>query len=227
MRLRLLLGRALPLSLALFAILVITQGAARADEVTVSGTTSGSFSGTNINTLGGLTYNSSFFNAVTSNGFLILNNPPNPVLNFNNLGSITLTGPAANYSGNSFTLRVQFNAPGDILGGNLVSLTGSISNTAGGGVFIDFDNTPRLLNFSFSNPDGTINSGAFTFSVGDVTVPLGGTVAITSTFTVPGQVPEPATVTLLGFGLAAAAIKVRRRRRADAELRNESNTELC
>ena len=206
-------SRLLSLGFVLVAICIIAQGTARADEVTVSGTTSGTFNSTSSNTLGGLTYNSSFFNAVTSNGFLILNDPPNPILNFNNLGSITLTGPAANYAGNTFTLRVQFNAPGGIATGNLISLTGNISNTAGGGVFIDFNNTPQMLTFSFMNPNGTTTAGAFTFSVGDVTVPLGGTVAITSTFTVPGQVPEPASVTLLVMGLAGAAVKFRRRHR--------------
>lgn len=200
-------GKSLALAFVLVALFVAAQGVARADEVTVSGTTLGNFNNMSSNTLLGLTYNSSFFNATTSNGFVVLNNAPNPELtNFNNLGSITLDGPAANYNGNTFTLRVQLNAPGGIVGGNVFTLTGNISSTTGGGVFIDFDNTPRT--FSFMNDSG---SGLFTFSVGDVTVLLGGTVAITSTFTVPGQVPEPATITLLTIGLATIGTKLRRK----------------
>lgn len=200
-------GKSLTLAFVLLALFAVAQGEARADEVTVAGTTAGNFNNAS-NTLAGLTYNSSFFNATTSNGFVILNNAPNPAMNFNNLGSITLVGPAANYNGNTFTLRVQLNAPGGIVGGSVFTLTGNISSTPGGGVLIDFDNTPRT--FSFTNNAG---SGSFTFSISDVNVMLGGTVAITSTFTVPGQVPEPATITLLTIGLATMGAKVRRRSR--------------
>ena len=103
-----LLGKSLALGFVLATLFAAAQGVARADEVTVSGDTAGHFNSAS-NTLLGLTYNSSFFNATTSNGFLILDNAPNPVLNFNNLGSISLVGPAANYNGNTFTLRVQLN----------------------------------------------------------------------------------------------------------------------
>lgn len=198
--------RSFAFALVLVALFAATQGAARADEVSVAGTTAGSFNNTNNNNLGGLTYNSSFFNATTSNGFVILQDTANPVLNFNNLGSLTLNGPAANYDGNTLTLRVQFNAPTGIAGSNVITLVGNISSVAGGGVFVDFNNTP--LTFSFANAAG---SGLFTFSIADVTVPLGGTVPIKSTITVPGQVPEPATITLLGMGLAGAAARLRRR----------------
>ncbi len=198
-------GKSLTLAFALAAIFAAAQSEARADEITVAGTTAGNFNNAS-NTLGGLTYNSSFFNATTSNGFVILNNAPNPAMNFNNLGSITLAGPAANYNGNTFTLRVQLNAPGGIVGGSVFTLVGNLSSTQGGGVLIDFDNSPRT--FSFTNSTG---SGSFIFSISDVNVKLGGTVAITSTFTVPGQVPEPATITLLTIGLATIGTKLRRK----------------
>lgn len=198
-------GKSLALAFGLVALFAATQSVARADELTFGGTTAGNFNNAS-NTLAGLTYNSSFFNATTANGFVILNNAPNPALNFNNLGSITLVGPAANYNGNTFTLRIQLNAPGGIVGGNVLTLTGNLSSTVGNGVFIDFDNTPRT--FSFMNSSG---SGSFNFNIDDATVMLGGTVAIVGTFTVPGQVPEPTTIMLFGIGLTGVVARVRRR----------------
>src|ERR1041384_4511657 len=157
----------LALGLALIALFAVGQKTARADEVSVAGFTNGCFncaappstSAQQTATLLGLTYNNSTFSGTTSNGFLAIGNtglPPGSQ-NIDNLGSFTLSGAAANYNGNSFTLRVTFTAPPNIApNGQTFSatLTGSVTTTDQGGVFIDFNNTPQTFTFSFLNAQG-------------------------------------------------------------------------
>jgi hypothetical protein len=224
--------KSLSTGIALMALLTLSQGVARADEVFIAGFTDGCFGagctpGASAGILG-LFYSNSTFSGTTANGVRALGGNPNPGANVNNLGSLTLNTAPSSYDGQSFTLQVTFTAPQGINGSSTTTftaqLTGTVRAADDGGLIVDFSNNPPVL-FTFNDVNcgattvpgqqTTCGQGSFFFSVNNLALDPGQTVSVTGQITGAQQsaIPEPATLFLLGTGLTGIAAKIRKRRK--------------
>ena len=199
-------GRSLFLCLTAVAFLTLAQGEARADEVTIAGSTTGSFTGTTT----GLTFVGNSFSVTTENGFAALSGT-------DRLGTFHQDPNAGPLSG-TFTLNITFTLPAGIAGGPGATYTATVTGSVGaddeGGALIVFDNATRSQTFTFSNGEAT---GSFTLTLPDfVPVTSGDFAALQGQIQGAQQtpIPEPATMLLLGTGIAGVAARMRRRRKA-------------
>ena len=201
-------------TLAIF--MALSQGVARADTVTITGITLGSFSGgfSSNPTLLGLTFNgTSFPNPI---GTVDTNTASFSLVGSNiSLGSFTLTGEPATYTGNTFALQLSFTFPTPptpllIVGASqpsfTSSLTGTVQSLADGSLIIDFNNAPSVFSVFL---DG-IQIGTFIITVDDLIIQPGQTVNVVGT-----AVPEPTTLLMLSTGLAAIGTVFRKRRKTN------------
>ena len=156
-------------------------------------------------TIGGLTYLDSVFSVTDAGGFAAIGNAPGTP-NTDNLGSFTLSGTPFTYTGGSFVLRMTFTAPPGTAPATLTytaALNGIVSAVDGGGVFLDFDNSPKHLTFT---------GGSFDVVVNDVSMTAGNVVPLTGQIvSVVTGVPEPETYAMMLAGLGLMGFVVRRR----------------
>ena len=205
-------AKSLLIGSALVIFIALSHGVARADTVTITGITLGSFSGgfSSNPTLLGLTFNGTSFpnpiGTVDTNTASFSLAGPNI-----NLGSFTLTGAPATYTGNTFALQLTFTFPSPptpllIVGASqpsfTSSLTGTVQSLADGSLTIDFNNAPSVFSVLL---DG-VQIGTFSITVNDIIIQPGQTVNI-----VGNAVPEPATLLMLSTGLAAIGTAFRKR----------------
>lgn len=173
----------------LVAVFALASGSARADEITLAGSSSST-------PPSGISFLPGSFNGMTSGGFVA----------FSNLGSFSLSTTPTTYSG-VVNLQVAFSLPTGITGGGsttfVANLFGNVSTTATGGVSIVFSNPTQT--FAFSNGSG---SGSFTFTVNSISINPGGTTAVSGFVTnaVFTPVPEPSGLVLLGAGLLVTSL---------------------
>lgn len=194
--------KSLSIAIIFVGVMILAQGQARADEVTISGFTTGASS------VGQLTFTGN--SAFTNTTFLGIG----ALSGANNLGTFFLSTAPGQLVGGLFNLNITFTSPTGINGGQGATYTatvqGSVSPNANqGGVNINFDNAPVVFTFN----DGT-NLGSFSLTLVDLFVESGQAANLTAGTT--GQqtaIPEPATLLLLGTGLTGIAAKLRKRRK--------------
>jgi hypothetical protein len=195
--------RKMGILVAVIATAVLLAAPARA-SIIVSGTTQGCFGGgctpgasaTDV----GLTFSgaSSFFTQTDATGFASISK----------LGTFTLDATPNVYSGDVFTLEVDFTFPSANAGLFDAILKGSVTAGPSGGVLINFSPDTQSFNFPGGSFSLQINPGSVQ--------PTGNPLLITAQVQ---AVPEPGTWALMGIGFACLGLMAYRRRGREVTLR--------
>lgn len=219
-------AKSLVLAFAFVVFLTLTQAVAQAETLLIHGLTVGSFNGSVFmhptNSLNGLTFNGTMFpNPIAVAETTVPSFTLFPTTEMG-LGSFTLTNDPATYTGNTFGLQFTFSfssvGPGapplSIFTTSFPSfsanLIGTITSTPDGFVHIDFNNAPKVFTVTF---DGVVIS-TFTLVINDIFIPPGETRSILSAVSVQtSNIPEPATLLMLGAGLAGVGAAIRKKRK--------------
>ncbi len=188
-------------SLVSCAVMAGAITSAQAIEMTLSGSTAGSFNNAAFSSpasLGGLTFNGALsFSETTVGNFAGLV-----------LGNFSLANTPFDYAGDTFRVQFTFTAPSGILPGGpaifTANMIGAVNGNGEGGVGIAFGN-PQA--FTFSSPNG---GGSFILDVDDLNVQPGASM-VSLTGSVRGgsqgtSVPDGgSSVAMLGMGLIGLA----------------------
>jgi hypothetical protein len=195
--------------LALIGAAALAGSSAASAAIEFTGTTQGCLSLTsapctpvNSSTLAGLNFSTGHFDQFTSDsGFAGIGG----VFNNDTFGFFSQDGSANNYTGDFFTLLINFTLPPGVSGGGTFAATliGSVSGAGGnnGGVNVSFAPSTQLFHSS---------AGDFTLHVNDVAV--SGTGAASPISGYIQAVPEPATWAMMLVGFAGMGMAMRRRR---------------
>ena len=201
------------------------HGVARANMISIDGTTLGAFNGdapAAVTSVGHSNGRGEFtYLTYTGVGFSSLSDEDGPSLL--TIGSFNLTLPAKNPAINfsdSFSLELLFSVPAGITSANPLlqhaGVTGTVNNN-NGSVLVDFDNTPIPVTFS-----NLSSSGSFNLIVNDVelnihspgnsiSMPLTASFANAQMFSTSNPIPELASMTLFGIAMVAIGLLGRRK----------------
>jgi hypothetical protein len=185
------------LPLCLIAVLVSIPSQVRADELTVAGDATGSFSGTGDFASNGLTFAGDSFDTTTSGGFGSIN-----------LGTLSLGSDPTSYLG-TFDLNVTFTAPTGISGGDSSDFTalllGNVSSSGSGAALL-LNFAPGMDSYTFTNAADT---GSFTIILpSSISVTEGSSSTLTASIIgrqtdAPVNAPESGTLLFTALGLVA------------------------